>query len=104
MTPLPRRKEVGLDQKLKALDAEFDHWLGLSAANHAFEKHQTQVIALTGHLKGLRRSTEEIFVVSALGQKQTSVPIAEIRFTPRSPCPRARLACWGYLGQAPLQF
>ena len=61
MTALSRRKEVGLEQKLKELDAEFDEWSDLSAANHAFEKHHTQVIALTGHLKGLRRGTEEFF-------------------------------------------
>ena len=60
MTSLSWRKEIGLEQKLKALDAEFKQWLDLSAANHAFEKHHTQVLALTGHLKGLRRSTEEI--------------------------------------------
>jgi hypothetical protein len=61
MTPLPRRKEIELEEKLKALEAEFNHWLCTSAANHAFEKHHTQLIALTGHLNGLRRSTEEIF-------------------------------------------
>ncbi|MEY9523977.1 hypothetical protein ABIF70_005118 [Bradyrhizobium japonicum] len=61
MTSIYQRKEIGLDQKLKALDAEFCRWSKLSSACAAFEKHHTQVIALTGHLSGLRRGTEKIF-------------------------------------------
>ncbi|MCP1783886.1 hypothetical protein [Bradyrhizobium japonicum] len=61
MTSIYQRKEIGLDQKLKALDAEFNQWSKLSSAGKTLEKHHTQVLALTGHLKGLRRSTEQIF-------------------------------------------
>lgn len=61
MTTIYQRKEVGLDQKLRALDAEFCRWSTLSSAGGPLEKHHTQVLALTGHLSGLRQSTEKIF-------------------------------------------
>jgi hypothetical protein len=55
------RKAQGIEQKLAALDAEFQEWLGRTEANAAFEKHHTQVRALTGHLEGLRNKTTQIF-------------------------------------------
>jgi hypothetical protein len=55
------RKAQGIEQKLAALDAEFQLWLDLTEANRAFEKHHTQVRALTGHLKGLRSKTRQRF-------------------------------------------
>ena len=55
------RKAQGIEQKLAALDAEFQVWLDLTEANRAFEKHHTQVRALTGHLEGLRSKTRQRF-------------------------------------------
>jgi hypothetical protein len=55
------RKAEGIEQKLAALDAEFQEWLDLTEANEAFERHHTQVRALTGHLEGLRNKTRQRF-------------------------------------------
>jgi hypothetical protein len=52
------RKQVGLEQKLGALDTEFARWLALSLENNPYEKHQTQIRALTGHLAGLWGKTK----------------------------------------------
>jgi hypothetical protein len=58
---IPERKEVALEQKIKALDAEFKHWLVVTEENGEFEKHNTQVRTLTGHLSGLWTETQAIF-------------------------------------------
>lgn len=51
------RKEVALAQKLDSLDAEFLDWLDVTKDGAELEKHHTQVLALTGHLSGLRDQT-----------------------------------------------
>ena len=61
MTPFAARKQAALRQKLDALDAEFVHWTGITEAGGKLEKHNSQVVALTGHLNGLREATKEIF-------------------------------------------
>lgn len=60
MNPFAARKQAALEQKLAALDAEFAHWLDVTKAGGKFEKHHTQVRALTGHLQGLREATSDI--------------------------------------------
>jgi len=61
MGSLALRKSIGLEQKLTALSDEFKEWLDASEANKPFEKHNTQIRAITGHLAGLRRQTETMF-------------------------------------------
>jgi hypothetical protein len=58
---ITERKRVALEQKIAALDAEFKHWIEITEANAEFEKHHTQVRALTGHLSGLWAQTQLIF-------------------------------------------
>jgi hypothetical protein len=58
---IANRKEVALEQKIDALDAEFSHWLKVTEKDKEFEKHHTQVRALTGHLSGLWGETQAIF-------------------------------------------
>jgi hypothetical protein len=57
MASLGERKAVGIEQKLTALSSEFSRWLAVTEADQAFEKHHTQVRAVTGHLAGLRQQT-----------------------------------------------
>lgn len=64
MIALAERKQVALQQKIDSLKAEFDQWREYTEKDAAFEKHQTQVIALTGHLEGLWKQTQEIFAES----------------------------------------
>jgi hypothetical protein len=59
MSSLEDRKKIGLAQKLDALDVEFQEWVDCTSTR-AYEKHHTQVLAITGHLKGLRTATREI--------------------------------------------
>jgi hypothetical protein len=54
MPTIAERKQVELALKLDALDGEFKEWLAESAAGAPFEKHNSQVLAITGHLQGLR--------------------------------------------------
>jgi hypothetical protein len=57
---LLQRKQVALRQKLAGLDAEFAYWLAQSSSNASFEKHWSQVRALTGHLSGLLDQTHSL--------------------------------------------
>ena len=61
MSALAARKTTGIEQKLAALDAEFQEWLELTEQDCKFEKHHTQVRALVGHLGGLRSATGRLF-------------------------------------------
>jgi hypothetical protein len=62
MNPIALRKQIGLEEKLGTLAAEFERWRQLSKMNREFEKHQSQVIVLAGHLSGLWQTTDAIFV------------------------------------------
>lgn len=55
------RKQIALEQKLDALQAEFQVWLDDTQPGCALEKHNTQVLALTGHLLGLSDQTCDLF-------------------------------------------
>ena len=61
MMEIAARVTISLRQKIAALDAEFKRWRDLTEENKAFEKHQTQVRALTGQLSGLRDGTVALF-------------------------------------------
>jgi len=61
MIALAERKQIALQAKIASLHAEFGHWSALSEPGAAFEKHQTQIIALIGHLEGLWVQTRDIF-------------------------------------------
>ena len=58
---LAGRKEVALEQKIDGLAAEFKHWIDETEKDKEFEKHNTQIRALTGHLSGLWGQTQAIF-------------------------------------------
>jgi hypothetical protein len=55
------RKQIALEQKIAGLASEFTCWLDITESNQEFEKHHTQVRALTGHLSGLWYETRAIF-------------------------------------------
>jgi hypothetical protein len=61
MITLSTRREASLREKFAALNTEFQEWLDLTEESKDFEKHHTQLRALTGHLKGLRSQTEAAF-------------------------------------------
>lgn len=65
MPTFSERKEIALEQKLAALSAEFDQWLRITGAGQGFEKHHTQVRAITGHLQGLRKRTGALLADAA---------------------------------------
>lgn len=46
------RKKIELEQKVKALEDEFEAWLEKSESNEKFEKHHTQIRVLQAHLQG----------------------------------------------------
>ena len=61
MIALAERKQVALQQKIDSLRDEFCQWRMVTEESAEFEKHQTQVIALTGHLEGLWQTTQDLF-------------------------------------------
>jgi hypothetical protein len=61
MIALAQRREANLTKKFAALQGEFDRWIEITQPNEALEKHHTQVLALTGCLRGLRSQTEAAF-------------------------------------------
>ena len=61
MIALAQRREANLTKKFAALQGEFDKWIEITQPNEALEKHHTQVLALTGCLRGLRSQTEAAF-------------------------------------------
>lgn len=54
MPSIAQRKEAELKLKLETLESEFQEWITASADGAAFEKHHSQILAITGHLQGLR--------------------------------------------------
>jgi hypothetical protein len=62
MSGLVEKKRVALQLKMDALQVEFDTWRRDTEAGAGFEKHQTQVAAVTGHLEGLWSRTRQLFI------------------------------------------
>ena len=54
MPSIVQRKQVELKLKLEALESEFQEWSDSSVDGAEFEKHNSQILAITGHLQGLR--------------------------------------------------
>jgi hypothetical protein len=59
MNRLAERKLLELQQKLRALDDEFRRWHEQSEADMPAQKHQSQVLAITVSLNGLRNRIHE---------------------------------------------
>jgi len=75
ITPISERKTVELSRKLGSLDDEFDHWLKQSEEDQPFQKHHTQIRAVTEILNRLRAQ-----IKTKLGSvKDDNQPLAQGR-------------------------
>jgi hypothetical protein len=55
------RRTIELRQKIAGLDTEFNAWRDASLENQFFEKHHTQILAVSNRLIGLRTRLEQEF-------------------------------------------
>ena len=78
---LVERKRVEIGQKLASLNDEFDYWLTQSQPNAAFEKHHSQIRAVTSILRELQervnqrvaaaQTPDQILTVSHIASQMT---------------------------------
>lgn len=73
---LAQRKLVEALRKSASLDAEFTYWLGITAPGKRLEKHNTQVVRITGRLKPLQQRVSQQLEGLAHGQVTDSEILA----------------------------